>query len=78
MHEQSETIQLPNGKWVNVYGAGTKKAGTILPGEKEYDTVEEAVARAKQRSAEADDDHKHPAAKALSKPRGAAARTLVK
>ena len=58
-HEQSETIQLKNGKWVNVYGAKTKKAGQQLPGETEYDTVDEAVSAAKKRSKSFDKIHRH-------------------
>ena len=50
MHEQSETVQLPNGRWVNVYGAQTVNAGKQLPGTPEYETVEEAVAAARMRS----------------------------
>ena len=50
MHEQSETVQLPNGKWINVYGKKTKNAGKKLPGEIEHDTVEDAVDAAKKRS----------------------------
>ena len=49
MHEQSETIQI-GGKWINVYGRKTPRAGEPLPGMPPYDTVEEAVAAAKQRS----------------------------
>ena len=50
MHEQSETVQR-NGKWVNIYGKKTPKAGLVLPGEeKGYATVEEAVAAARKRS----------------------------
>lgn len=56
MHEQSETVQLENGKWVNIYGPGTPHAGQRLPGTSEYDTVEEAVKAAKQRS----DEHVKP------------------
>ena len=53
MHEQSETIQGPNGRWINVYGRKVKgKAGTQLPGTKSYATMEEAVAEAKRRSEE--------------------------
>ncbi len=48
-HERSETVQR-GGKWYNVYGKGTPKAGQVLPGEPEYNTVEEAVAAAKARS----------------------------
>lgn len=49
-HEQSETVQLKNGKWVNVYGRRTAKAGQRLPDDGEYDTVDEAVKAAKKRS----------------------------
>ena len=49
-HEQSETVQLPNGKWVNVYGKNTPMAGRRLPGAPEYDSVDEAVSAAKKRS----------------------------
>ncbi len=54
-HEQSETIQNDLGKWVNVYGKNAKQAGEplplIYPFEKlEYETVDEAVSAAKQRS----------------------------
>ena len=50
MHEQSETIQRPDGTWVNVYGKNTLKAGKQLPGSGEYSTVEEAVEAARARS----------------------------
>ena len=50
MHEQSETIQLDNGKWTNVYGRDTDKAGQKLPDEREYDSMEEAVRFARRRS----------------------------
>ena len=50
MHEQSETIQLPSGGWINVYGRGTPKAGQRLPGTPIYGTAEAAVADAKKRS----------------------------
>mgnify|MGYP001565877490 CR=1 FL=1 len=49
MHEQSETIQR-DGKWINVYGRKTPKAGQQLPGTPTYGTVEEAVEAAKERS----------------------------
>lgn len=52
-HEQSETVQLPSGKWVNVYGRRTPKAGQRLPGEGEFDTMAAAVEAAKKRSREA-------------------------
>jgi hypothetical protein len=50
MHEQSETIQLPDGKWANVYGRKTKKAGQRLPGTPEYNTLEEDERAARKRS----------------------------
>lgn len=55
MHEQSETIQDASGRWINVYGRGTPKAGQPLPSvhdfeQDAYDTVDEAVAAAKKRS----------------------------
>ena len=53
MHEQSETVQLSNGKWTNVYGRKTKKAGERLPREVEYDSVEDAVKAAVKRSEDA-------------------------
>ncbi|KKM67844.1 hypothetical protein LCGC14_1466970, partial [marine sediment metagenome] len=49
-HEQSETVQLTNGKWVNVYGKDTDKAGQRLPDSPEYDSVDAAVKGAKERS----------------------------
>ena len=55
-HEKSETIQNAKGKWINVYGKGLPKEGQVLPilhpkfEKEEYDTEEEAVASAKQRS----------------------------
>lgn len=49
-HEQSETVQRPDGKWVNVYGRGLPQAGQPLPGTGVYETVEEAVRAARTRS----------------------------
>jgi hypothetical protein len=55
-HEQSETVQ-KNGRWVNVYGRKTKKAGQPLPvqpgyGERSsYSSVEDAAGMAALRSA---------------------------
>ena len=51
MHEQSETIQDAQGRWINVYGRGTPRAGQPLPPvhdfeQDSYDSVEEAVAAA--------------------------------
>lgn len=53
MHEQSETIKR-NGKWINVYGRSLSKAGQQLPGTSEYNTMEEAVKAAKERSENTD------------------------
>ncbi len=50
MHEQSETIQRQDGKWVNVYGRSLPQAGQQLPGSSEYSTMGEAVTAAKARS----------------------------
>lgn len=50
-HEQSETVQDKDGKWVNVYGSQTPQAGRTLPGEPRYDSVDAAVTGAKARSA---------------------------
>lgn len=52
MHEQSETIQRPDGKWVNVYGRGLPKAGEQLPGTPTYGSKEAAVEAAGWRSDE--------------------------
>jgi hypothetical protein len=49
MHEQSETVGR-NGKFYNVYGANTPKAGQVLPGEPAYNTLKEAVTAAENRS----------------------------
>jgi hypothetical protein len=49
-HEQSETVQLPSGKWHNVFGRGTSRAGQRLPDTGEFDTVHEAVRAAGERS----------------------------
>ena len=54
MHEQSETKQNKAGKWINVYGRKTPVAGRRLPDTPEYDTIEEAVAAAIQRSKDMD------------------------
>lgn len=51
-HEQSETVQREDGKWINVYGRGTPRAGQQLPGSGAFDTVEEAVRAARGRSEE--------------------------
>lgn len=60
MHEQSETVQNVRGKWINVYGGKTRKRGQMLPGSVEYDTVEEAVAAAVERSKAAAEDAREP------------------
>jgi hypothetical protein len=63
MHEQSETVQDPwTGQWLNIFGRKTPKAGQVLPGEPEYDTVEQAVAGAKKRS----QSHHEPALPTLT------------
>jgi hypothetical protein len=49
MHEQSETVER-DGKFYNVYGKNTPKAGQDLPGEKAYKTLNAAVAAAEKRS----------------------------
>jgi len=49
-HEQSETVQNAEGKWINVYGKNLPKAGQQLPGTEEYETSGEAVAAARARS----------------------------
>lgn len=49
-HEQSETVPGPDGKWINVYGRNTPRAGQQLPNTGVYDTVEEAVQAARERS----------------------------
>lgn len=51
-HEQSETIQREDGKWINVYGRKLPKAGQMLPGERPYDSREEAEEAARRRSKE--------------------------
>lgn len=50
MHEQSETIQTADGRWINVYGKATPRAGQQLPGTVPYATLDEAVRAAKTRS----------------------------
>ena len=56
-HEESETIQRPDGSWINIYGRKTPQAGQPLPKKYEferdsYSSVEEAVDAAKRRSEE--------------------------
>ena len=48
-HEKSETIKR-NGRWVNVYGKNTPKAGKQLPGSGTFKTVGAATAAAGRRS----------------------------
>jgi hypothetical protein len=56
MHEQSETIQDNNGRWINVYGSGLLNSGQVLPiryphFERDwYDTQQEAEQAAMMRS----------------------------
>ena len=57
MHEQSETIER-DGKFFNVYGAATPRAGKVLPGEPAYNTLEEAVTAAKTRSERYGHEHR--------------------
>lgn len=50
-HEQSETVQDERTKkWINVYGRNTPNAGKRLPGDGEYDTVDQATSAARKRS----------------------------
>jgi hypothetical protein len=49
-HEQSETIKR-NGKWINVFGKKTKRAGDKLPGSGTFKTVDAASKAAGRRSA---------------------------
>jgi hypothetical protein len=49
-HEQSETVQRPDGKWINVYGSGLPQRGQQLPGTPVFDSMEEAVRAARGRS----------------------------
>lgn len=55
MHEQSETIQNADGRWVNVYGKATPQAGQPLPQRydfeaPDYGTVRSAEHAARKRS----------------------------
>lgn len=68
-HEQSETIFDPEtGKWVNVYGEKTPKAGRPIPGSGMFDSVEEAVEAARRRSKSF--DHGHDVPRNPAPPRG--------
>jgi len=58
-HEQSETVQDHSGKWINIYGKKTTRAGQRLPNTPSYDTVEEAVKAARERS-KSFDSQGHP------------------
>lgn len=51
-HEQSETVQAPDGSWVNVYGRSTPQAGKRLPGMPAYPTLEAAESAARARAEE--------------------------
>lgn len=52
MHEQSETVER-DGRYFNVYGKRTPKAGQTLPGEEDgHATLSEAVRAARKRSEE--------------------------
>jgi hypothetical protein len=70
MHEQSETIQRPDGKWINVYGRGTPKAGKPLPGSGEYPTAVAAVTAAKARSESAAPESSGPRVFEITTPDG--------
>lgn len=48
-HEQSETVQLPDGTWVNVYGKNTPKAGQRLD-QLSFTDLQAAINAAKSRS----------------------------
>ena len=50
-HEQSETIE-KDGRWINVYGRNTPKAGERLPDSLDFGSVDEAVVAAKSRSSD--------------------------
>lgn len=50
MHEQSETVMLPDGTWHNIYGANTKTPGQRLPNTPTYPTLEQAEEAARARS----------------------------
>lgn len=49
MHEESETIQRKDGRWINIYGPGKHRTGQ-LPASGDYSTVEEASQAAAERS----------------------------
>lgn len=82
-HEQSETIQLENGRWINVYGRDTEKAGEQLPeddsgiGHKEYDTLDEAVKEAVRRSKHHGEHHPEHRIIPHEKEKPSATRTLI-
>lgn len=50
MHEQSETIRGLDNLWWNIFGRNTANAGSMLPGERPYATLPEAISGAKIRS----------------------------
>ena len=50
MHEQSNTIQLPDGRWINVYGRGLPQAGQQLPHSGQYGALQQALIAAQDRS----------------------------
>lgn len=51
-HEQSETVQLPNGQWVNIYGQRTPQAGQRIPDMPSFRDMDSAVQAARARSSE--------------------------
>jgi hypothetical protein len=66
MHEQSETVQMPDGLWVNVYGRKTPNAGNQLPNSGRYQTLAEALRAASDRSMLADRPPQMPPAQPMS------------
>ena len=74
-HEQSETIQRQDGRWINVYGKGLPKAGQPLPDSGDFSTVDEAVQSAVARSKSFDNHSSlpNPIGPAISTDRAAAA-----
>jgi len=58
MHEESDTIQRKDGRWINIYGKGKHRTGQ-LPASKDYATVDEAVAAARLRSEQHTEPDQH-------------------
>jgi hypothetical protein len=59
-HEESETTQDRRGKWRNTYGRDTSIPGRPLPGDRGYDTVEDATVAAGKRSENSPPDAEDP------------------